>query len=381
MAITPPEKGFIFWPVGTGDCTTIRIDESIYLQIDLRHTEKSEDEEDAAWPVVDELVELLPKVDGKPYLSTFLLTHPDKDHCQGFAELKKRAFISQLWLSPRVFREFTDTNAELCDDATAFYDEAMRRVKLTIKSGGDPGPGDRVRIIGYDSLLERDEFNGFPKDLLSIPGTTITMIDGLELSGAFEAFVHAPFKDDSFGERNDCSVALQVRIRNGDADGTALLMGDLTYPILRRIFDRSTADKLSWNVLLAPHHCSKSAMYWADEIGEEEKFKQDIVRDIGNAASSPGYVVASSHPIPKSNKPGDNPPHALAKAEYNTIVPNDFICTHEHPKESDTHPVIFEVGNNGFKYVGATESSAPIEESLKAAGAGGAAATSAKGFG
>ena len=25
MSVTPPEKGFIFWPVGTGDSTTVRI--------------------------------------------------------------------------------------------------------------------------------------------------------------------------------------------------------------------------------------------------------------------------------------------------------------------------------------------------------------------
>ena len=56
MAIQPPEQGFIFWPVGTGDSTTIRAAEDVYIQLDVRHMEQSE-EEDTAWPVIDELIE------------------------------------------------------------------------------------------------------------------------------------------------------------------------------------------------------------------------------------------------------------------------------------------------------------------------------------
>ena len=84
MSLNFPDRGLVFWPVGTGDSTTVRVAESVYLQVDLRHMAKSEEDDDPAWPVIDELTEILPKLRGKPYLSVFALTHPDLDHCQGF---------------------------------------------------------------------------------------------------------------------------------------------------------------------------------------------------------------------------------------------------------------------------------------------------------
>ena len=323
MSIQPPDQGWIFWPVGTGDSTTIRVVETVYIQLDVRHMAKAEADDDPAWPVIDELIEFLPTYLGRPYLSVFALTHPDEDHCQGFEELNDRVTISELWMSPRTFREFRETD-DLCDDAEAFHDEAMRRVRATVKAGGDPGRGDRIRIIGYDELLQEPDFKGFPEEFLTIPGETITEVDGEDHSDAFEAFVHAPFKEDSFGDRNDCSLAFQVSLYNGSGAGRALLMGDLSYPVIRRIFDRSEAETLQWNALLAPHHCSKSVMYWKDDGDDDETLRHDMVRDLGNAALSPGYVVSSSEPVPDRNDPGDNPPHAKAKTQYELIVPNEF---------------------------------------------------------
>ena len=313
-------------------------------------------------------------------MSVFALTHPDLDHCQGFEDLNDCVFVSELWMSPRTFREFRE-NDDLCDDAQTFHDEAMRRVKVTIAAGGDPGRGDRIRIIGYDDLLQEPEFEGFPEELLSVPGQTITTLDGEDLSEVFEAFVHAPFKDDSFGDRNDCSLAFQISLYKDGAVGQALLMGDLKYPIIRRIFDRSEADTLAWNLLLAPHHCSKSVMYWKDEGDDEETLKRQMVRDIGNAALDPGYIVSSSEPVPASNEPGDNPPHAKAKSQYQRIVPNEFLCTHEHTDEENPEPIIFEVSAEGFAYVGEGKSSKSMSNALKAAGGAATRPTTAVGFG
>ena len=380
MPIKPPDQGFIFWPVGTGDSTTVRVAADVYLQIDLHHMAKSEDDDDPAWPVIDELVEILPTFGGQPYLSVFALTHPDLDHCQGFDDLNNRVVVSELWMSPRTFREFRD-NDDLCDDAQAFHDEAMRRVKATIDAGGDPGAGNRIRIIGYDDLLQESEFDSFPDEFLSIPGQTITTLDGEDFSGVFEAFIHAPFKDDSFADRNDCSLAFQISLCNGNEAGRALLMGDLSYPVIRRIFDRSEDATLAWNLLLAPHHCSKSVMYWQDEDEDEETLKLEMIRDIGNAALNPGYVVSSSEPVPAKNDPGDNPPHAKAKQQYQRIVPDDFICTQEHPNQKNPEPVIFDVSEGGFGYVGEGESSNAMSDALKAAGGAAVAPATAVGFG
>ena len=348
MAFKLPTCGIVFWPVGNGDSTTIVVDAETYLQVDLNHLEKSEDDDDAAWAVIDELVERLPTVDGSPYLSAFALTHPDQDHCRGFAKLLKEVEIGELWFTPRVFGEY---KKDLCDDAKAFKEEAERRVGKTVEANGDPGAGDRVRVFGYSDSLEEDEFKGLPDDRISVPGEELTVVDERDLSGSFRVFVHAPFKDDDAGERNDTSLAMQVALGDEANNLRALLLGDLSYPIIKRIFDVSEDDDLAWNVLLAPHHCSKAAMYWKGEDDDEEKLKKHVVDEMEAASQEPNRIVSSSNPVPSKNKSGDNPPHAKAKTQYETIT-ESFLCTMDQDS-----PIVAEFKDSSIAFAGITTAS------------------------
>lgn len=340
---------FIFWPVGTGDSTTIVIKDDVVLQVDLRDLSKSDDANDDHISLVDKLVEELPEKDGKPYLAGFALTHPDKDHILGFSDLLDRVSIGELWFTPRVFIE---NDTELCDDAIAFKVEAERRTKATIDQGGQVESGDKVRIIGYDSLLKEDEFAGFPDQMLTVPGNSITEVDGEEYEGEFNAFIHAPFKDEDIGDRNNTSLAMQVVLGDDPSAGGALLFGDIAYPRIRKIFDYTKeAGKeqyLAWKVFLAPHHCSKSAMY-QDEEGSRV-LKQDILDDLASYQVGEACIVASSEAIPAQNKKGDNPPHAIAKQRYEEIVTGQFLCTHED--SADSEPLVFKVEDGEITFVG-----------------------------
>lgn len=40
-----PIRGAVFWPVGTGDSTTVVVDETVVLQVDLHDMAKADDEE------------------------------------------------------------------------------------------------------------------------------------------------------------------------------------------------------------------------------------------------------------------------------------------------------------------------------------------------
>jgi beta-lactamase superfamily II metal-dependent hydrolase len=352
MAFTLPTKGIVFWPVGTGDSTTICVDAETTMQIDLHHLAAADDDDDPRVAIVDRLVKLLPKKDKKPYLSVFVLTHPDKDHCLGFRELREKVSIGEIWFTPRIFFEH---KGDLCDDAQDFVKEAKRRVKKTIDDKENVGSGDFVRIIGYSSLLEEDEYKGFPEDRLTRPGNSLTGFDGKDRSDIFDAFVHAPFKDDDVAkERNETSVSLRVEVKEGEHTGQALLLGDLSYPSIRRVFDETRKHKndakLNWDVFLAPHHCSKAVMYWQGEGEEEATLKQDILDDIEAAAEVTGCIIASCDPIPSTNEPGDNPPHAKAKKRYEEIAPNGFLCTGEHPNKEKPEPIVFELTAKGFVY-------------------------------
>jgi hypothetical protein len=179
-------------------------------------------------------------------------------------------------------------------------------------------------------------------------------LDGSNIETRFAAFVHAPFRNDPADSRNETSLAMQVLIGSSKSTMSGLFFGDLSYPTLRKIVDETKKHdnllKLNWNVLLAPHHCSKKAMYEKDAEGNDV-LKQDILDDLEACQQSPGFIVASSVAVPGSNTSGDNPPHAKAKNRYSEIVNDDFICTGEYSKPKNMRPVIYTVTDDGIAQV------------------------------
>jgi hypothetical protein len=351
-----PEQGLIFWPVGCGDSVTLIVDRAaeVVVQIDLHHVAESEDEDDSRTPVVDELVALLPERDGRPYLAAFGVTHLDKDHVQGFADLLERVTIGDLWFTPRVL--WAQDQDELCEDAKALVAEAERRIEQ-LKADTTVGSGDRIRIIGFsDALREHsDIYKNLPEQSITAPGNEFHAIDGEDRSEAFRAFVHAPFKDDAEAERNHTSFGLQVTLTDGEGHTLkAMVLGDLSYPTVKRIFDSSAEEDLAWDVFLAPHHCSKSVMYGRDEGETEDTLKRPLLDKIEAAQGENAYIVASSIAIPPSDVAGSNPPHAKAAKRYRElIVDENFLCTAEYPSEDEPEPVVFEPGPNGAVLVDA----------------------------
>jgi beta-lactamase superfamily II metal-dependent hydrolase len=356
-----PPKGVVFWPVGTGDSTTVVVDDEHVLQVDLRDMALADEPDAVHAQVIDRLAEVLPERDGAPYLSVFALTHADQDHCTGFGDLlDSEIVIGELWATPRLWREFTEDAPAMCEDAKRFHEEANRRVDAVLAhiAAGRPVPsGDMIRVIGYDEDQSSDltapdyAYAGLPKEYFSFPGQVITTMDRDDVSDRFEAFVHAPFKGDCAAARNDTSLALRIILTEGTASGRILLMGDLAYATISRILDISDAEAVAWDVLLAPHHCSKKVMYAPGEDGEEER-KDDIMVALEDAAGPGAYIVASSQPFPAADKPGANPPHIAAKQRYQEIIDADhFLCTQEHGSEEDPRPIIFALGSDGLALV------------------------------
>jgi hypothetical protein len=347
-----PERGILFWPVGTGDSTTIVIDDGHVVQVDLHDMALADADGAVVTPVVDVLAEHLPQRDKRPYLAVFALTHADQDHCRGFADLLEAVTIGELWATPRLWREYDDADAVICDDARAFQEEAERRVQATRAAtarGEEPTSGDRILVVGYDSDREQHSYADLPDQYLTGPGHTVTAVDGEDLTEVFEAFIHAPFKDDCAAARNETSLALQITLLDpSGTDGKVLLLGDLAHDTIMKIVNYSEEnereERLAWDVLLAPHHCSKHVMYVDGEL------QQDVLDGFERHARDDAHIVASSMPVPASNASGDDPPHALAKARYLQIVDEvgQFVCTQEWPDPDQPAPVVFGLGADGL---------------------------------
>lgn len=385
MSITLPNPGFVFWPVGTGDSTSICLDETTVMQIDIHHVKMAEEDEDLRIPIVDVLIQQLPSVAGMPYLACFALTHPDKDHVKGFAKLLESATVGEIWFSPRIFWEFHEGDpSNWCDDAKAFYNEAERRatMALELKDGELLGPGDRVRIIGYADVIN-DYYSGFPTELITVPGNELCELDGADRSDVFRAFIHSPFKDDCSADRNETSMGMQITLKNGTGDGKALLLGDLSYETLCKVFKKELEGKkdpnVYWDLYLATHHCSKYAMYIRKD-GEDVK-QQDILDAITTSGGEIGYIVLSCDAVPSRNSNGDNPPHKKARNRYEEIAPSRVICTMEEPSEDKPEPIIFDITEEGiFLRVSEKESSKSFAQ-IAAAASGSSSSAQPRSFG
>lgn len=345
----------IYWPVGTGDSTTlVVIPGEVIVQIDLHHLEKAESREEPEWPVIDRLVEVLPVKNGRPYLSLFVLTHPDQDHVRGFAELLRRVDIGEIWHTPRIFRARSDQEA-LCEDAKAFRREVHRRREVILKNPGNVRSKDLLRVIGRDDILNDDKYKGIPDAFKSRPGDRVITIDGTNVAVHFHAFIHAPFAADQDLDKNNTSLALNIALWEGKQCGQFFFFGDREYATIKRIFEVTEAGKenagyLYWDVMLAAHHCSKAVMYWQGPGETDETFRKDIMGYFARyARPATGYIVSSSH-SDFTDGTGDNPPHKKARDRYEKIVkPGRFICTHEYPSKQNPEPLIFLLTPEGVR--------------------------------
>jgi hypothetical protein len=374
-----PDLGAVFWPVGTADSSTIVVGEQTVIQVDLHDLAKADDDGTDEVPVVDLLAEALPKgPDGRPYLAVFVLTHADKDHCAGFAELLDRVTIGELWATPRLWREYADTGApELCEDAQAFQDESVRRVEATkdaVDSGREPGSGDRILVVGYDTDHDKHAYSELPDRFLATPGDSITWLDGANYAGRFEAFIHAPFKADCAEARNETSLSMQVTLTEaGGQEGKLLLFGDLAHDTIMKIFsyseDNDRAWALEWDLLLAPHHCSKKVMY--TRVDGTDVLQDDVLDAFGRHARDGAVIVSSSKPIPSTDEDGKNPPHRMAADRYREIVEaGGFVCTMEWPSADGPSPVMFGVDADGARLLRAETIELSARATVEKAAAG-----------
>jgi hypothetical protein len=79
MALPIPDQGIVFAPVGCGDSITVAVNADTIVQVDIHHVGDAEDEDDSRLAIVDELIDVLPERNGKPYLAAFGATHLDDD--------------------------------------------------------------------------------------------------------------------------------------------------------------------------------------------------------------------------------------------------------------------------------------------------------------
>jgi beta-lactamase superfamily II metal-dependent hydrolase len=344
-----PERGVVFWPVGNGDAVTIAVDEDTFIQVDVNHRESHDEPDDERVPVVDRLAELLPlSLNDRPRLAVLAISHHDNDHCSGFARLIDAIDVDELWITLRSFVEEKDEPGGLTDAGKAVYEEACRRRQAEVdasKNGRRAAAGNRLRVIGNASVLNNEVWKGFPTALLTSAGQFIPNINEMNKSDVIEIFIHTPFHSDTEdGSRNSSSLGMQLTLKAGSCQKQFLILGDLEYEQIDAFVEKSesreNADRLNWDVLLAPHRCSRNAVRRKDG---DKWVDADAADHLKTYATEGAIVVASCRSIDDVGPDDTDPPHKDAQNVYIGIVGEDRFhstCDYEDGSESDPLTIV-----------------------------------------
>lgn len=361
-----------FYPVGNADCTLVKLDNgrTIIIDCSFHKVEKDEDGNPTIFDVKEDLLAELKKSNGRPYVDLFINTHPHDDHMTGFADHfycgnpddyddekdKDKIVIGELWVTPTTF-----TN-KIADTVKCLRKEAKRRRSLYDGDEEYKGAeGNYLHIIGYDEDKEFDPRYGF------VPGTIVKKANGHSFSW-LEIFIHAPFKEDvtdskDTGDKNLTSIVMQLGFKIEGKDDfvcKAIFGGDAEHPVWKHIIENNKDDeKLKWNLLLAPHHCSWTFFGSDSKSDDVSESAETMLKDyqIGESA----HIISSSDEIEDND---NNPPSYKAMKHYKKHLKNrdNFHCvadTNVDKKTKVPQPLIYVIGEYGKKLktmsIGATE--------------------------
>lgn len=350
-----------FYPVDNADNILIKLSDSTTIIADCQIKECKENSDGIkTYDVKKDLMEELEKdMNNNLFVDLFINSHPHEDHCLGFEKNfyygdpndytdvnrdNQEIIIGELWVTKMVFSN------DLCGDGGAIRREAKRRKKLFEENPTQSNrSGNRIKIIGYNEIDSKVE------GLHYVPGMTVDSFNGKNNS-YLSLFIHAPFKSDlvrgqANKDHNATSIVLQMKfsyLPYGETVSRLILGGDADHYVWEQVLEKSkknnNADKLEWDLFLAPHHCSWS--FFNDTPHENNKEPKDYSLEFLNYAKQGAHIITSSKKI-EDKEP--NPPHYNAKLEYEKKVGAlKFKNTAINKDENAPEPLIYIIDDNGF---------------------------------
>lgn len=359
----------VFYPVGNGDTCQVILAGGRRILFDFCHLRAAEDDDD---PRIDLKKQLQEELDAanRDDLDVVAFTHADTDHISGSTEFFEllhtakyqgdgRIKIKELWVPAALLIDEVKRD-QLSDEFAILRREARHRVL--------EGKGIKVfskpKRLMDEWLRQALKDRGEPetaRDYLFVDAGTL--VDGFSLAAdGAEFFCHSPFIkhcDEGDDLRNEAALIFNVRLRADGADYDFLQIGDSTWEVLEDIVSitksHKNEDRLKWNLMNIPHHCSYLAL--SDEKGDKETEPKPLVKELLLHGKKDAYLVSSSDPIPDSKDmyEADQPPHIQAKNAYETyrkkVGGRRVVVTMEEPNASKPEPLTFEVTVGGVAWI------------------------------
>ena len=355
-----------FFPVGNGDMTLVETEGGYRILIDMNIRADADDPDDDTPDVAKELRDKLVRDStGRLYVDALLVSHPDEDHCRGlrnhfhlgspdeWSNRTDKILIREIWSSPMAFRRASRHHV-LCDDAKAFNSEARRRVRRHRESPWQSGDGDRILILGEDEDGKTDDL----QNILVRVDEEFSRING-GYDDSMQARLLAPLPaadvdDEDLLSKNNSSTVLRFSLKDGGIEDKCRFLtgGDAGVVVWEKLWGRHVwqADRLSYDILLCPHHCSWHSLShdsWS-KLREKGEVSQDALNALSQARDG-ATIVASSNPI----KDDDNDPPCIgAKRKYEEIAEDaagSFECVGGRPSKKSPGVMEFEIGAHGLR--------------------------------
>lgn len=363
-----------FFPLGNADTLRIDLADDRKVLIDYAAMRNGA-AEDRRCDLPEELRKDLQKA-GRDYYDVVCITHTDSDHCKGFGDFfwldhaakyqsGDRIKIKELWVPAAAILE-----EGLKDCARIVRSEARHRLR----------EGKGIRVFSRpERIKEWMEKEGIDfearKHLIVDAGRTVP---GFDKTGPerVEFFVHCPFgwrqDENTVIERNEDSIVLNATFVEGMRESRLFLASDVNHETISAIVQvtryHKNEDRLRWDIMKLPHHCSYLAL--GPERGADETKPEPDVKWLFEDQREDGAVIVSpSDPIPAKGTEADKsvqPPHRQA-ANYHRRIANErdgeFEVTMEHPTTTNPKPFAYKVTALGI----ALDIAAPMVSSSAAA--------------
>lgn len=359
----------VFYPVGNGDTCQIILAGGRRILFDYCHRRVAEDDDDPRIDLKKHLKDEL-KAAGRDDLDVVAFTHADTDHIAGstdFLELRHaakyqgddRIKMKELWVPAALLIEEVER-----DKLSSEFAILRREARYRVLEGKGIKVFSKPKRLMDEWLRQALKDRGEPetaRDHLFVDAGTLVEGFSLATDGA-EFFCHSPFIkhcDQGDDLRNEAALIFNVRLRADGADYDFLQIGDSTWEVLEDIVSitktHKNEDRLKWNLLNIPHHCSYLAL--SDEKGEQETEPKPLVKELLMHGKKDAYLVSSSDPIPDSKDmyEAGQPPHIQAKNAYETyrkkVQGRRVVVTMEEPNASKPEPLTFEVSVGGVSWI------------------------------